>query len=79
MNGGQGQNRTADTRIFNPLLYRLSYLAVRARIKPLSRVGVKRLLLKSEYFFSSEPIRYLGQHSPQVFLSLRQRKISPFR
>ena len=26
-NGGQGQNRTADTRIFNPLLYRLSYLA----------------------------------------------------
>ena len=26
-NGGQGQNRTADTRIFSPLLYRLSYLA----------------------------------------------------
>lgn len=25
--GGQGRNRTADTRIFNPLLYRLSYLA----------------------------------------------------
>src|SRR5262245_37422815 len=25
---GQGQNRTADTRIFSPLLYRLSYLAV---------------------------------------------------
>jgi hypothetical protein len=25
--GGQGQNRTADTRIFNPLLYQLSYLA----------------------------------------------------
>jgi hypothetical protein len=24
---GQGQNRTADTRIFSPLLYRLSYLA----------------------------------------------------
>jgi hypothetical protein len=29
---GQGQNRTADTRIFSPLLYQLSYLA-----KPLSR------------------------------------------
>ena len=28
-NGGQGQNRTADTRIFSPLLYRLSYLAKR--------------------------------------------------
>ena len=26
---GQGQNRTADTRIFSPLLYRLSYLAER--------------------------------------------------
>ncbi len=26
MNGAQGQNRTADTWIFNPLLYRLSYL-----------------------------------------------------
>ena len=26
-NGGQGRNRTADTGIFSPLLYRLSYLA----------------------------------------------------
>ncbi len=25
--GGQTQNRTGDTRIFSPLLYRLSYLA----------------------------------------------------
>lgn len=25
--GGQRRNRTADTRIFSPLLYRLSYLA----------------------------------------------------
>ena len=25
--GGQGRNRTTDTRIFNPLLYRLSYQA----------------------------------------------------
>ncbi len=24
--GGQGQNRTADTGIFSPLLYQLSYL-----------------------------------------------------
>ncbi len=29
---GQGQNRTADTRIFSPLLYRLSYLAALARL-----------------------------------------------
>ena len=27
-NGGQGRNRTADTGIFSPLLYRLSYLAI---------------------------------------------------
>ena len=27
VNGGQGRNRTIDTRIFSPLLYRLSYLA----------------------------------------------------
>ncbi len=25
--GGCGQNRTGDTRIFNPLLYQLSYTA----------------------------------------------------
>ena len=31
-NGAQGRNRTTDTRIFNPLLYQLSYLgAVRKR------------------------------------------------
>ncbi len=28
--GGQGRNRTADTGIFSPLLYRLSYLATYA-------------------------------------------------
>ena len=28
INGAQTQNRTVDTRIFNPLLYRLSYLGV---------------------------------------------------
>ena len=26
--GGLGRNRTADTRIFSPLLYRLSYQAI---------------------------------------------------
>jgi hypothetical protein len=28
--GAQRRNRTADTGIFNPLLYQLSYLGVRA-------------------------------------------------
>ena len=27
-NGGETRNRTGDTRIFSPLLYQLSYLAV---------------------------------------------------
>ena len=27
VSSGQGRNRTADTRIFSPLLYQLSYLA----------------------------------------------------
>ncbi len=31
--GGQGQNRTADTGIFSPLLYRLSYLAIQVSRK----------------------------------------------
>jgi hypothetical protein len=31
--GGQGQNRTADTRIFSPLLYQLSYLAFWSRFE----------------------------------------------
>ena len=37
LNGGLGRNRTADTRIFSPLLYRLSYqakLVPRAGIEP---------------------------------------------
>jgi hypothetical protein len=29
LNGAQRRNRTTDTRIFNPLLYRLSYLGMR--------------------------------------------------
>ena len=28
LHGGAGQNRTADTRSFNPLLYQLSYRAI---------------------------------------------------
>ena len=30
--GGPGRNRTTDTRIFNPLLYRLSYQAIFAAL-----------------------------------------------
>ncbi len=30
-NGAEGQNRTADTGIFSPLLYRLSYLGTQMK------------------------------------------------
>ena len=35
--GGLGQNRTADTRIFNPLLYQLSYRAESNIVAPSKR------------------------------------------
>lgn len=44
INGGQRQNRTADTRIFSPLLYRLSYLA--------NDVHYYSLLLLSQHIFT---------------------------
>jgi hypothetical protein len=43
--GAQGRNRTADTRIFSPLLYRLSYLgrvaagSISINKRSMSRVG----------------------------------------
>ena len=42
--GGQGRNRTTDTRIFSPLLYQLSYLAAgeRVRIRPACDGPVKQ-------------------------------------
>ena len=33
ISGAQGRNRTADTGIFNPLLYQLSYLGQRGAIR----------------------------------------------
>ena len=36
-NGGQGWNRTSDTGIFSPLLYRLSYLAMEIASRVLNR------------------------------------------
>gem|GEM_PF-2962521 len=40
--GAQGRNRTADTRIFNPLLYRLSYLGKRIFLIPRRCARVNR-------------------------------------
>jgi len=45
-NGASRRNRTTDTRIFNPLLYQLSYRgnSLEARIKPRSALGVNSLI-----------------------------------
>ena len=40
--GGQGRNRTIDTRIFSPLLYQLSYLAMRCRATGPSAIWPER-------------------------------------
>ena len=40
LSGAQSRNRTSDTRIFNPLLYQLSYLGTVSRSVSL---GVRRL------------------------------------
>ena len=42
LNGGQGRNRTTDTRIFSPLLYQLSYLAA-GWGRVLERPGARRV------------------------------------
>ncbi len=37
--GARDRNRTSDTRIFNPLLYQLSYSGIQTRPKGTSKVG----------------------------------------
>ena len=40
--GGLDWNRTSDTRIFNPLLYQLSYRALRKRDYSIRKMGAFR-------------------------------------
>ena len=42
--GGPGRNRTTDTRIFNPLLYQLSYQAKAANFSMTRRKVVVRIV-----------------------------------
>ena len=54
--GGQGRNRTADTRIFSPLLYRLSYLAGARKycLKSSESQGWRLILAQRGGFFFDE-------------------------
>src|SRR5690606_37211277 len=66
--GGQGGNRTPDTGIFNPLLYRLSYLAARGANSTALRRGRQVLLLRAT-----------APGSPAAERSLRRRRTFPSR
>jgi len=46
--GGLGRNRTTDTRIFNPLLYRLSYQAISSLLLRCSDQRRPRLYINSQ-------------------------------
>ena len=56
IDGGQRRNRTADTGIFNPLLYQLSYLAL-ANGDAFNQQAVlgSTLLFQKDEFFSHRP------------------------
>ena len=77
-NGGQRWNRTTDTRIFNPLLYRLSYLAISSNASlgsesaVLNRLGVFKSRIK-------RPICCLRVHILRVSLILRRKRTYPSR
>jgi hypothetical protein len=46
---GQGQNRTADTRLFRPLLYRLSYLSRKSFNIRSSLFVIRNSVVNNEY------------------------------
>ena len=69
--GGQGQNRTADTRIFSPLLYQLSYLAIYGRaLGALLQDCLSRSRLKSRSYKTAFPCRGLGAAPADPSLSV---------
>ncbi|MDQ1240705.1 MAG: hypothetical protein QG577_2891 [Thermodesulfobacteriota bacterium] len=45
LSGAEGRNRTIDTRIFSPLLYRLSYLGI-----PVPKILFSRAALVNDIF-----------------------------
>jgi hypothetical protein len=64
---GQGRNRTADTRIFSPLLYQLSYLAKGAKSSRHTGLGQPQ----TPNFAFSIAARFTS--SPWVFLPRQVR------
>ena len=71
--GGLGQNRTADTRIFNPLLYQLSYRAESEIIAP-SGKGIKRSG-REKTVFSSHALGFGQIHTELLELAIQMRAL----
>ena len=63
--GGQGRNRTTDTRIFSPLLYQLSYLAILwSRLKPLLQLFLRIAPVGRSYRRALTKSGVLDRHEP---------------
>ena len=68
--GGLGRNRTIDTRIFNPLLYQLSYRANEEE-KVYPSISTCASVL-AKYFYAAPSAGFLPSSTPNC-LSLRYR------
>ncbi len=62
--GAQGRNRTTDTRIFSPLLYRLSYLGTRGRRRFLKRDPGKCEPFSGKFAPRSQPRKMSEREKP---------------
>jgi hypothetical protein len=73
--GGQGRNRTADTRIFSPLLYQLSYLATPVGYQVLTNKIVN--LKQSVALLSTGPSALIiaGAHNKSKKISSLKRRL----
>jgi hypothetical protein len=74
--GGQGRNRTTDTRIFSPLLYRLSYLAPLAISDPIGNRITFLMLPMAETVSARKARHFTRNHLCPVNLDslLKNRK-----
>ena len=61
--GGLGRNRTTDTRIFNPLLYQLSYLGLRDRLEDRFTIHRRYRRKRVGYSMGFWPVQRLKHHS----------------
>ena len=76
MYGAQGRNRTTDTRIFSPLLYRLSYLGVEKLLLNMCSLHIWAMLRIAPLLIPASNHRLLS-FDCRWKLSLQKRSVSP--